>query len=182
MSLLLQATCKVVLSECSIKINWGLMLYCKDFYFYFSLWLAETLIPLILKERERCQTSVHFHNWSQSFCSQTSCVGTLKEEIFLIFNRLSCDSCSLPPQKFDGAESAERRRRGLIHMEILSSARDQQLKDVLCLRIPPPLSPLMRSCQNWQGLQQDLQRHCHLSSLKWRIISYWENGRWLQML
>lgn len=128
------------------------------FIFIFSLWLAETLITLILKDRERCQTSVHFHNWSQSFCSQTSCVGTLKEEIFLIFNRLSCDSCSLPPQKFDGAESAERRHRGLIHMEILSSARDQQLKDVLCLRIPPPLSPLMRSCQNWQGLQQDLQR------------------------
>lgn len=148
----------MVLSECSIKINWGLMLYCKHFSFYYSLWLAETFMTLILKERKRCQTSGRFHNWSQSFYSQSSYVGTLKEEIFLVFNRLSCDSCPLPLQKFDGAESAERRHRGLIHMEIFSSARDQQLKDVLCLRIPPPLSPQMKSCQNWQDLQQDLQR------------------------
>lgn len=147
----------MVLSQCSIKINWGLMLYCKDFLLLFSL-TSSNIYKLILNERERCQTSAHSHNWPQSFYSQSSYVRTLKEELFLIFNRLSCDFCSLPPQKFDGAESAERRHRGLIHMEIFSSARDQQLKDVLCLKISPPLSPQMKSCQNWQGLQQDLQR------------------------
>lgn len=151
-------TCKVLLSEHSVKINLGLMLYCKDFYFDFSISPAETLITLIVKERGRCQTSVHFHNCSQSFRSQSSSVGTLKEKLSLIFNRLSCDFCSLPPQKCDGAESAERRHRGVIHMEILSSARDQQLQDVLCLKIPLPLSSQMKSCQNWLDLQQDLQK------------------------
>lgn len=108
------------------------MLYWKDFYFDFSISPVETLITLILKERERYQTNVHFHNCSQSFCSQSSSVGTLKEELSLMFNRLSCNFCSLPTPKCDGAESAERRHRGLIRMEILSSARDWQLKDVLC--------------------------------------------------
>lgn len=134
----------MVLSECSIKTKLGLMLYCKDFYFGFSIsptYYTDT-------KGKRCQTSVHFHSCSQFSCSQSSSAGTLTDKLSLIRNRLSCDFCSLPPQNCDGAESAKRRHRGLIHMEIFSSARDQQLKDVLCLKFPLPLSPQIKSCQN----------------------------------
>lgn len=134
------------------------MLYCKDFYFYFSTSPTETCITLIIKERERYQNCVHFHKCSQSFCSQSSSARTLKEELSLIFDRLFCDLWSLPPQKCDGAESAEKIHRGLIHKEISSSDRDQQFKDAFRLQIPLPLSLQMKSCQNCQGLQQDLQK------------------------
>lgn len=157
----------MVLSECSIKINWGLMLFCYDFSFYYSLYLAETLTTLIL-----CQTSVHFHNWSQSFHSQSSYVGILKEEFFLIFHRLSCDSCSLPPQKFDGAESADDTQEADPYGNILFS-QGPAIERCSLLKDSSPSAPTDEKLPELTGSSTgSSKRHCHLSSLKWRIISY----------
>lgn len=155
------------------------MLYCKDFYFYFSISPAEACITLIIKERGRYQSNVHFHKCSQSFCSQSSSARALKEELSFIFDRIFCDLCSLPPQKCDGAESAEKIHRGLIHKEICSSDRDQQFEDAFHLQIPLPLS-LMKSCQNCQGLQQDLQKTLSFkqSEVQNFILREWEVVPW----
>lgn len=170
----------MVLSECRVKTNLDLMLYCKDFYFYFSTSPAEACITLIIKERGRYQSNVHFHKCSQSFCSQSSSARALKEELSFIFDRLFCDLCSLPPQKCDGAESAEKIHRGLIHKKYPVQTGTSNLKMLFIYRFLS-LSPWWKVARTAKVFNRIFKKHCHLSSLKCRI-SYWENGRWFHEL